>query len=479
MPNNQAYDPRVALAVDRQVANIVLAVASILNGGDGPVSDSTLLAALYLTLYPNHQGWGAGTKDEVSTWMYASVTGSGTGDGSLGNPFSLTQALTADLAPGTGVKLLSGAYSLTSSVTTISNGSLGAPVWFTSDDPSNPAVINGSGTGKLLTQQNSYTGFSDLEITAMDGVGIGQGSEGIASDHLTVEKCYFHDIEGNQGDNISCLRMDRVSQSAFRNNLIENITAIGGTTDGHGYETYSGFNNIFEHNEVINTAKGFYIKVPSTQANNGHIVRRNIFKDIRQQWYEIYGNDSVNVINEGNLVGENLVLRSGGFRDFTLDIDLQCSDLRIFNNTLIDAGFTFDGHAGVRAFNNIIDKTPGAAEADQLLIIRPGLANNSVTEIVEWNYNCYPQNTWVYVQDTGTNYPDLTAWQGATNASSALNFPAGGPDSDSIADVDPLFTNPAADDYTLASGSPCIGAGKGGDNIGAYATQNSVIGRVA
>jgi hypothetical protein len=33
---------------------------------------------------------------------------------------------------------------------------------------------------------------------------------------------------------------------------------------------------------------------------------------------------------------------------------------------------------------------------------------------------------------------------------------------------DPLFCNPLAGDYTLASNSPCIGAGMGGTDIGAF-----------
>lgn len=453
-----------------------------LAGGSEPLPDagnySAILNALYLNLYSDFESWGAGSVNDVTTWYYVDAAAAGGGDGSVGSPYTLAEAKALSLLPGEGLSLNSGTYSWTDVYTITWSGTAGNPIYIKSTDINNKAVISGGGTGQILTQQNSYLGIFGLEITNTDGIGFGQGSLAIDSHHLTVESCHFHDIVGNQGNNIAALRMDRTHQCVFRNNKIVNITAVGGdgsNTDGHAYETYRGYNNLFEHNEVVNTAKGFYVKIPTATAGNGNIVRRNTFKDLRGAVMELGGNDGENQIHEKNIFSENLGIRVGGIADPTSELLLQPSSLYVVNNTLIDAGLGLDGHSGVRIWNNIIDKLAGAAEADLTILLRGG-GVNAVSEIVKCDYNCYPQGFSAYDESNNTNYNGLVSWQSADN-SGVLNLSPLGPDANSFT-TNPSYQDSVSGDYRLSVGSPCIGTGEGGDNIGAYATQDSVIGRI-
>lgn len=465
-PEFGVYVPDVTLAVARN---------SVQSG-----LYSAILEALYLDLHPDYKSWGCTSRDLITQWYYVDATASGGGSGSEAAPWTLAEAWAANLQPGKGVRIKPGNYTQSTAVTLQQSGTAQAPIWFVADDITSMPVINGGGTGYVLTQQNAYIGIYGLEITNMPGVGFGQGADGIETHHITVESCYFHDIEGEGGNNIAALRMDKVSKSVFRNNLIVNITSSNAQDDGHAWETYQGENNLFEHNEVINAKTGFYIKLPTANLENGHIVRRNIFKDIRGAFFEIYGNSGEPQVHDKNIVAENLSINAP-FTDLSRELNIQPRNLYMVNNTIIGAGWSVDGHASFRCWNNIVDGRQDGTDLN--ILIRPGwLAADygqdyGVTEVVKVDYNCYPKDVYAYDQSAGTNYNGLASWQSAPNSTS-LNLSPAGPDANAFV-ADPMYANAASDDYSLSTGSPCIGAGEGGDNVGAYATQGSVIGRLS
>jgi hypothetical protein len=75
-------------------------------------------------------------------------------------------------------------------------------------------------------------------------------------------------------------------------------------------------------------------------------------------------------------------------------------------------------------------------------------------QLVRANGNCYHNLTIEFAELGGVDYADLAAWQAYVDGD------GNSPDADSI-EADPLLTDPANDDFSLATGSPCLNAGGG------------------
>jgi nitrous oxidase accessory protein NosD len=140
----------------------------------------------------------------------------------------------------------------------------------------------------------------------------------------------------------------------------------------------------------------------------------------------------------------------------------QCPDALVRNNTVswgqVFAFQVIGNHEGVRFANNILyypTSVPNAALAIAWL-------DREIT--LTSDYNCWgpmvdkTRVAYVYhtsVNDVGPTGLTIADWQ----ADSGL-------DENSI-QADPMFADPKAGDFTLTEGSPCLGAGEGGVNMGA------------
>ena len=144
---------------------------------------------------------------------------------------------------------------------------------------------------------------------------------------------------------------------------------------------------------------------------------------------------------------------------FTLN---QCPGSLIKNNTVllgqVFSTYFIGDHSGCRFINNIMYRPTSVPNAAVAINQSEGRL-----ELVS-DYNCWgpmvPGTRPAYVYARSLN--DL-AFTGATVAEWAANT---GRDGHSI-EADPLFVDLTAGDFRLAPGSPAIGAGEGGTNMGA------------
>lgn len=100
---------------------------------------------------------------------YVSTTGTGTGDGSIGDPWTLTQALrsTGGAQPGDTVYLRSGTYNMDATLNVNCAGTAIAPIWFQSY-PGEWAVIQGTLNNtdqSLFINDSAHVSFRDLRLT--------------------------------------------------------------------------------------------------------------------------------------------------------------------------------------------------------------------------------------------------------------------------------------------------------------------------
>jgi hypothetical protein len=142
------------------------------------------------------------------------------------------------------------------------------------------------------------------------------------------------------------------------------------------------------------------------------------------------------------------------------------SDVRFFNNSVYNMWrITYVENSSpsdtLEMFNNIFEMRDTRTYTSYSLSVAEALA-----DITFWDYNCYvPSNQTHYISDGFKE----TEWDAQNDINSI--------------DADPLYTDEAAGDFTLQSGSPCLGAGQdraqllGGlatasINMGAYITAN-------
>jgi hypothetical protein len=272
-----------------------------------------------------------------------------------------------------------------------------------------------------------WDGF-EVVVPATKGVVI-NSSRGVI-----IENCVVHGMRGSGGDNTDGIRIDYGTEILIRDNLIYDIddgdSPIGcGAT---GVKMYGSEGVIMEHNEVYDVGCGLRNKVDGAS----NTFRYNWVHDCTQAAIHL---------GVGN-----------GTRDHEVysNIVARCE-------TGIDVRGTSYSHTGSKIYNNTI------VDMGRLAISAHG---DRTTNIEAWNNIAYNSGSRDLVDsNSALSFCDYNLfWQ--TNA---------GCGSHSIV-ADPQFVDLAFDDPTgfkLQSGSPARGAGRDGEDIGAYAQGNEVIGR--
>lgn len=148
----------------------------------------------------------------------------------------------------------------------------------------------------------------------------------------------------------------------------------------------------------------------------------------------------------------------------------------IYNNTVVNSrefdiswetGSSYVGDM-FTVFNNICASNNGGSGLDCNQIVRTYGGSRNHLYI---DYNCY--------YDSHSNYVvyDLGSYTLEGWVAKALGLEwVHGKDQHSL-NVSPMFVDEAHHDYRLASGSPCIGTGKGGVDMGAYPGQGVAVRR--
>ena len=169
-----------------------------------------------------------------------------------------------------------------------------------------------------------------------------------------------------------------------------------------------------------------------------------------------------NVLFENSTIANNVSNHNSGGGIFlgsesgqaSIVVHATFNRLTIVNNSALSGGAIFCWSAIL----NLYHSTLAQNQASNLEWSGGGLASHYVTEpnIIS---SLFYDNTPNSIHNGYPYTPVLVAyslvqeqWVGAGN----------------LTNVDPLFCDPDSGDYSLAENSPCVGAGEGGSNMGAY-----------
>jgi hypothetical protein len=324
---------------------------------------------------------------------------------------------------------------------------------------------NPTNASALFLVSGRYNNFSTTSYT------------GTASG-ITVQNCeiFNYTTTSNGGSNSGGCCMQGTSGTVFTNNYVHDITATGSATNiehCHGYEEFGCINSVITFNSFAN-CQGAAVDMKT--GCSGQEVAFNYFylcgtTDSGNGSGAITGNDG----SEGNpnTPGTPYSLHHNIFDSCQSEFSTDVNEVReqsgsTFNNTIYNTqtgsinpfNFRVSNGASWELFNTILVTTANSSGGGNAGAGGVALTTGGWTNV---NNNCYfLNNSSSMWGESGTNFSSLTAWKAAT----------GSPDANSIAS-NPVFVSsitpangPAQ--FQLGSGSPCLGTGVSGVNMGAW-----------
>jgi hypothetical protein len=232
------------------------------------------------------------------------------------------------------------------------------------------------------------------------------------SQYCLVENNYVHDMApiGNRRHNGACIMIFRAQHTVVQNN----------TADG-GYYMFSAFGQ-------------------KAGIVHDNVWRRNIAKNAKVGFLGM-GSTDWSEFSERNAYYENIALNTGSF----ISLDHNCRNFQVYNNTAHNVPIFFYG--GYRA----ADKQNTGMEVWN---------NIACADLFRQNHSSPSDWAGLAAYSDGNNIPRAPAsWQeGAQRMSLEAWRERTGFDQNSLS-TDPLFINPATDDYRLGEQSPLIHAG--------------------
>jgi len=338
-------------------------------------------------------------------------------------------------------------------------------------------TVTGTGTDKAgfytLSGEDYHT-YRGIDFSALDsssqanGFGIFYHSGN--SSGINIELCTADDINGGNANNGAYMVWGVDGAKVWRCTS-NNIQKIGDNTNENtaGIFSYTGKNISVQRCEATASNSLIYHKEVGTAFDATASVRFCI--DSTLVGIHFGGSGSASVPHSYTVVQGNLFKANAG--------------IGIYHNTGVPgtngttnaakhwwAGNVFDGRgAGENAaihgrqsyeagvFNNIMNNCR-KVWADY----QDTTAYGAVFEFADYN------------NEYGTTLTsERYEWKGVDYTTAAALFTAGGYAANDV-NGDPVFTNTATNDYTLATGSASIGAGVGGTDCGIYLTKQEVIG---
>lgn len=279
------------------------------------------------------------------------------------------------------------------------------------------------------------------------------------SDYSTVRNC---DIQGAAHSTGGALNYEGVRVEASSHVLVEKNRIHGfiETSNNHntsGTKQYYTKNITFRNNEIFDNTAGIYIK----RDNDDTVIENNYIHDNYLGEYA-----SGNAVSSHGISHTNNV-----YANSYVNIEIVGDSSSVDMDGLVFINNTFVGTSTSISIN-------GASNTRDPAILYNNIFYNSsttirtvydYTKIKESDHNNHGNFNNIKLHDYGSNstsYSSLTSWQ-ASNILSTGKSPGSG----SIAS-NPLFTNGSGsysklDDFKLSSSSPCISAGRNGENMGA------------
>lgn len=471
-----------------------------------------VLGAMALPMWPMRRA----RAQSVTTFdYYISPSGSDSNPGTQAAPWAITAINTKQsVYAGKKVGLLDGTYSLYSAcqagawnhaALVVNGGTASSPTLIAAVNPQKAILdAHNPSTGAYPTSECAIIGVGQgdsppnlgnfiidgLVITGSNTFGItihGQGSGTInnqgGASGVVVRNCEIYDITSiSFGDNPAAVNPSYLTGFLLQNCLIHPIEN-GNTAQVCGLVSFNTLNNIYEYNTIYNATMAMEEK---EGPQGGTTVRYCYLEGNSSSWATVKDfaggrPGQVTTFHHCIIVGQS-PWENG---DATNSSNASQESLVCYNCTFYYGGGNFStsglvwqswgsGNSTSPAatetlYNNIYYAT-GSGSSGSDVLLTPGT-------ILLSNYNCYqPAATSIgelYLKIVGASTltgDTLSVWRAAT-----------GQDVNSIAAnpgfVKPTAANPAG--YQLASGSPCVGAGRvGGVSSGAACNMGAWDGTV-
>jgi hypothetical protein len=371
-----------------------------------------------------------------------------TGDGSQANPYASLARAAQDAAPGAAVRVHAGTYAGGTYLADLV-GTEVEPIWIGGSAGETRPVIEGGGEGLHLSRVN-YVIVHDLEVryAAYNGINTDDGGEYANADatrHVLFRDLYIHHI-GSSG-NEDCLKLSGVNDYFVLNS---EFAFCGGGGSG------SGIDHVGCHHGLL-VGNYFHDLAANAVQNKGG-----------SQDIEIRANTMINA-------GYRAV-NIGGSTDYeyfrpplsTSQPNFEARDIRVIANVITggDAPFAFVGAVNSLAANNtVIDS------GNWLLRILQETVSDETYEFLPSGNNTVINNLYYFDRSALSTYVNIgpnTAPETFTFSNNlwyAHDDPAQSQpilpvsETGGVVGEDPLFQNPAAENYHLQTGSPAIGQG--------------------
>ncbi len=348
------------------------------------------------------------------------------------------------------------------------SGTVDAPIIFKAypgETPHMDCVVNGTyeGCAALGNGDQDYIIFDGFTVTTDNGSLIGTilitgFNKGVYAKGCVVRNCI---IDGgstpvSSTDNRETLRIEATADTVIENNIIKNMISSINNHNTSLIKTYDNDNLTILNNEFYNAQLAVYLK----RLTNVGVVENNYIHNVNEG---IYINASIDSNSNDITIRNNVVSHcSTAFCTVATSEDRTVDNLTYANNTIYETnrgiaiGENQNGLGGI-IYNNIV-------VGEHSKIVTDGTA-----ELKESDHNNFAGYVYIVTnlyEDNEATFRDLPSWQTSGKLADGSN-----PGSGSLS-ADPLFENASGnlnqlDDFRLASGSPCIGAGRGGVDMGA------------
>lgn len=429
---------------------------------------------------------------------YVTSTASGTGDGSMQNPWTLMQAM-ANARDGDAVQVAPGIYEAASTGDGLSptfrpshDGTADRPIVFFAQYPA-ATEANPANWSRLRR-----TGPADSPL-------IGAGGDGAYRSHIVIDGFYFNYNEGampstrgivylgfnntgnkvrrnrfdranlgaaDDNDNYNCIQIHASANAEITDNLFNGGYDANGSHNESCITTYGALNFLIEHNTFQNVTTGIYVKGSFGGVGNQGRIRFNRFSGFRSG-VELTENENGGTVE----VYQNLFYDWNGTNAraaiiFENSVAPEHRNFIVHHNTIITpapggASGPVSLESGVNMTDNVFrDNIVASIVAGNAQVMVNAYEIASLANFAQWDYNLYYNNgaTPTFAID-GTIHSDLASWQLAS-----------GRDAHAVVSL-PQFENAAVGDFRLLNnGQAALTASSTGGPVGCYITGSEIIG---
>jgi hypothetical protein len=385
-----------------------------------------------------------------SAELHVATNGSGSGDGSAGNPFGTIEQAAAVATPGTAIRVHAGTYAADMYIADLA-GTEAAPIWIGGAPGEAKPVIDGGGQALQLSRPR-YVVLHDLVVqnSSANGINVDDGGDYAnidAARYLVFRGLDIHDV-GSTG-NQDCLKL-----SGLNDYWVLDSTIARCGTGGSGIDHVGCHQGIIARNHFDQPGSN------AVQAKGGSEnieIRSNLVIDGGDRAFNLGGSTGFEFFRPPlNASGTNA----------------EATNIRAISNVTVgsQAPVAFVGCVDcVAAHNTIIDPTHWVVRILQETVTGGGYtfaeANNGsfINNIVYFDSSLVTTSVNVGPNtQPSTFHFEHTLWFAHDDAGQSAPSDVPVAEVASVVGSDPAFTNAGAGDYTIGAGSPAAGAGKPG-----------------